>query len=56
MRGIKEAHTYKLVDRPSGVRCIPVVWVFKIKQPLPVAGETVGKFKSSRLVVVFLAA
>ena len=44
MRGIKEAHTYKLVDRPSGVRCIPLVWVFKIKQPL--AGETIGKFKA----------
>ena len=44
MRGIKEAHTYKLVDRPSGVRCIPLVWVFKIKQPL--AGETIGRFKA----------
>ena len=44
IRGIKEANTYKLVDRPSGVRCIPLVWVFKIKQPLP--GETIGKFKA----------
>jgi hypothetical protein len=44
VRGIKEANTYLLVDRPSGVRCIPLVWVFKIKQPL--AGETIGKFKA----------
>ena len=44
IRGIREANTYKLVDRPSGVRCIPLVWVFKIKQPK--VGETIGKFKA----------
>jgi hypothetical protein len=44
IKGIREANTYKLVDRPSGVRCIPLVWVFKIKQPK--VGETIGKFKA----------
>jgi hypothetical protein len=33
MEGLKNAQVYKLVDRPSGVKCIPLVWVFKIKQP-----------------------
>ena len=44
IQGLREANTYKLVDRPSGVRCIPLVWVFKIKQPK--AGEDIGRFKA----------
>ncbi len=44
VRGRREANTYKLADRPSGVRCIPLVWGFKIKQPK--VGETIGKFKA----------
>ena len=44
IQGLREANTYKLVDRPSGVRCIPLVWVFKIKKPK--AGEDIGRFKA----------
>jgi len=44
MEGLKNAQVYKLVDRPSGVKCIPLVWVFKIKQPK--IGETIGRFKA----------
>ena len=42
--GLKKANLYKLVDRPSGVKCIPMVWVFKIKQPK--VGEEIGRFKA----------
>ena len=44
IQGLREANTYKLVDRPSGVRYIPLVWVFKIKQPK--VGEAIGRFKA----------
>ena len=44
IQGLKDANVYRLVDRPSGVRCIPLVWVFKIKQPK--AGEDIGRFKA----------
>ena len=49
IQGLREANTYKLVDRPSGVRCIPLVchqWVFKIKQP-----RLVKRSEDSRLGV-----
>ena len=41
IQGLREGNTYKLVDRPSGVRYIPLVWVFKIKQPK--VGEAIGR-------------
>ena len=44
MDGIKQQGVYKLVDRPAGVKCIPLIWVFKIKQPK--AGELIGRFKA----------
>jgi hypothetical protein len=44
IEGLKKANLYKLVDRPSGVKCIPMVWVFKIKQPK--IGEEIGRFKA----------
>ena len=44
IQGLKDANVYKLVNRPSGVRCIPLVWVFKIKQAK--AGEEIGRFKA----------
>jgi hypothetical protein len=31
--GLKEAGVYKLVERASGIKCIPIVWVLKIKAP-----------------------
>jgi hypothetical protein len=44
MDGIRQQGVYKLVDRPAGVKCIPLIWVFKIKQPK--AGELIGRFKA----------
>ncbi len=41
--GLQETGVYKLVKRPSGSKCIPIVWVLKIKAPK--LGEQLGRFK-----------
>ncbi len=46
IEGLKKANVYKLVDRQFGVKCIPLVWVFKIKQPKIRVGEEIGRFKA----------
>jgi hypothetical protein len=48
IHGLKGANVYKLVNpsRPSGVRCIPLVWVFKTKQAR--ACEEIGCFKAAK--------
>ena len=48
IHGLKGANVYKLVNasRPSRVRCIPLVRVFKIKQAR--ACEEIGRFKAAK--------
>jgi hypothetical protein len=47
--GLKEAGVYKLVERPSGIKCIPIVWVLKIKAPK--LGEQLGRFKARAVLL-----
>ena len=41
--GLQETGVYKLVKRPSGIKCIPIAWVLKIEAPK--LGEQLGRFK-----------